>query len=101
MQLALLFWRFRVGECRRHRLVLSAYVPQKTAGSQLGDPKLREEIYKMMNWWLDKGIAGFRVDAIMNIKKPLPFQDYPADPGRRIVQCRRNPGKPGRDFGIS
>ena len=43
------------------------------------NPKLREEIYKMMNWWLDKGIAGFRVDAIMNIKKPLPFQDYPAD----------------------
>ncbi len=41
--------------------------------------KLREEIYKMMNWWLDKGIAGFRVDAIMNIKKPLPFRDYPAD----------------------
>ena len=37
MQLALLFWRFRVGECRRHRLVLSAYVPQKTAGSQLGE----------------------------------------------------------------
>ena len=43
------------------------------------NPKLREEIYKMMNWWLDKGISGFRVDAIMNIKKPLPFQDYPAD----------------------
>lgn len=43
------------------------------------NPKLREEIYKMMNWWLDKGISGFRIDAIMNIKKPLPFQDYPAD----------------------
>lgn len=43
------------------------------------NPKLREEIYKMMNWWLDKGLGGFRVDAIINIKKPLPFQDYSAD----------------------
>ena len=26
--------------------------------------ELREEIYKMVNWWLDKGIGGFRLDAI-------------------------------------
>lgn len=43
------------------------------------NPKLREEIYTMINWWLDKGLAGFRIDAIINIKKPLPWQDYPAD----------------------
>jgi len=43
------------------------------------NPELREEIYKMVNWWLDKGIAGFRIDAIINIKKALPFKDYPAD----------------------
>ena len=43
------------------------------------NPKLREEIYTMINWWLDKGLAGFRIDAINNIKKPLPWQDYPAD----------------------
>lgn len=43
------------------------------------NPELREEIYQMMNWWLDKGLSGFRIDAIINIKKPLPFQDYPAD----------------------
>ena len=43
------------------------------------NPKLREEIYKMINWWLDKGLAGFRIDAIINIKKALPWQDYPSD----------------------
>jgi oligo-1,6-glucosidase len=43
------------------------------------NPELREEIYKMVNWWLDKGLAGFRIDAIINIKKTLPFHDYPAD----------------------
>ena len=43
------------------------------------NPKLRDEIYKMINWWLDKGLAGFRIDAIINIKKALPWQDFPAD----------------------
>lgn len=43
------------------------------------NPVVREEIYKMINWWLDKGLAGFRIDAIINIKKVLPFKDYPAD----------------------
>ena len=43
------------------------------------NPELREEIYKMVNWWLDKGLAGFRIDAIINIKKALPFHDYPSD----------------------
>lgn len=41
--------------------------------------ELREEVYRMINWWLNKGLAGFRVDAITNIKKAVPFRDYPAD----------------------
>ena len=28
---------------------------------------------------MEKGLGGFRIDAIINIKKKLPFQDYPAD----------------------
>ncbi|MCQ2508014.1 MAG: alpha-glucosidase, partial [Dorea sp.] len=43
------------------------------------NPEVREEIYQMINWWLDKGLAGFRIDAIINIKKVLPFKNYPAD----------------------
>ncbi|MBQ9065693.1 MAG: alpha-glucosidase [Blautia sp.] len=43
------------------------------------NPDLREEVYKMINWWLDRGLSGFRIDAIINIKKALPFRDYPAD----------------------
>ena len=46
------------------------------------NPKLREEIYKMINWWLNKGLAGFRVDAIMNISKALPFTSYNYPPDR-------------------
>ena len=43
------------------------------------NPEVRREIYSMINWWLEKGLAGFRIDAIINIKKALPFHDYPAD----------------------
>ena len=43
------------------------------------NPVVRRKIYEMMNWWLDKGLAGFRIDAIINIKKDLRFADFPAD----------------------
>lgn len=43
------------------------------------NPQLREEVYKNINWWLDKGLGGFRIDAIINIKKALPFKNYMPD----------------------
>lgn len=53
------------------------------------NPELREDIYKMINWWLDKGLDGFRLDAIINIKKALPFRSYPADRSDGLVSCTR------------
>ena len=55
------------------------------------NPELREEIYKMINWWLDKGIAGFRIDAILNIKKvcPLRGHDFPVDRDDGMSNCTR------------
>ncbi|MDO5423123.1 MAG: alpha-glucosidase [Eubacteriales bacterium] len=41
--------------------------------------QVRQEVYKNINWWLDKGLGGFRIDAIINIKKKLPLRDYPSD----------------------
>ena len=35
------------------------------------NPEVRQSLYDMVNWWLDKGIDGFRVDAISHIKKEL------------------------------
>ena len=43
------------------------------------NPAVREEVYKNINWWLDKGLGGFRIDAIINIKKKLPYKNYPVD----------------------
>ncbi|MDR2575407.1 MAG: alpha-glucosidase [Treponema sp.] len=39
------------------------------------NPALRSALYDMMRWWLDKGIDGFRMDAISLISKPPCFPD--------------------------
>lgn len=51
------------------------------------NPKFREEIYKMINWWLDKGLAGFRIDAIINIKKDLSFPSFEPDGPDGLASC--------------
>ena len=43
------------------------------------NPKVRDEVFDMMTWWLDKGIDGFRMDVISLISKDQSFPDYPAD----------------------
>lgn len=53
------------------------------------NPKVRQEVYKMMNWWFERGIAGFRIDAIINIKKKLPFCDYEPDRDDGMVSIVR------------
>jgi len=46
------------------------------------NPLVREEIYDMMRWWLDKGIDGFRMDVITMISKDPDFPSVePAEPG--------------------
>ncbi|MBM7035676.1 glycoside hydrolase family 13 protein [Vibrio ulleungensis] len=35
------------------------------------NPKVAEEVHKMMNWWIDKGIGGFRLDVIDLIGKQI------------------------------
>jgi len=46
------------------------------------NPILRAEIYDLMRWWLNKGIDGFRMDAISFISKP---QDFPDGNVKRII----------------
>lgn len=41
--------------------------------------ELREEIYEMINYWLDKGLGGFRIDAVCNIKKSMEYGNFPPD----------------------
>ena len=47
--------------------------------------EVRKELYKMINWWLDKGIDGFRVDAISHVKKENGLNDMPNPNNERYV----------------
>ena len=51
------------------------------------NPKVRESVYRMVNWWLDKGLAGFRIDAIINIKKDLAFPELEPDGPDGLAAC--------------
>ncbi|MBX4341317.1 glucohydrolase, partial [Mycobacterium tuberculosis] len=46
---------------------------------------MRQAVYEMINWWLDKGIDGFRVDAISHINKKEGFPDLPNPNGLDFV----------------
>lgn len=52
------------------------------------NPAVRREVVEMVNWWLERGVAGFRVDAIVNIGKPGRLEDYPPDRPDGLADCR-------------
>ncbi|MED3624739.1 glycoside hydrolase family 13 protein [Neobacillus thermocopriae] len=49
--------------------------------------EVRHALYEMVNWWLDKGIDGFRVDAISHIKKEPGLKDMPNPKKLKYVPC--------------
>ena len=53
------------------------------------NPKVKEELFKMINWWLDKGLGGFRIDAIINIKKDLNFPSFEPDGPDGLAACTK------------
>jgi oligo-1,6-glucosidase len=50
------------------------------------NPKVREEVYKMMRFWLDKGIDGFRMDVIPLISKRLDWPDADFSNFAKVVE---------------
>ncbi|GAA4063624.1 alpha-glucosidase [Amphibacillus indicireducens] len=51
------------------------------------NPEVRESLYDMVNWWLDKGIDGFRVDAISHIKKVEGLPDMKNPDNKQYVEA--------------
>ncbi|HTL39997.1 MAG TPA: alpha-glucosidase [Pseudolysinimonas sp.] len=45
------------------------------------NPDVRAEVYRMMNWWLDRGVDGFRMDVINLISKDPALPDGVVAPG--------------------
>ena len=62
------------------------------------NPEVREAVYAMMRWWLDRGVDGFRMDVINMISKDLPLRDgapHRARPlRRRLAVLHRRPPHP-------
>ena len=50
------------------------------------NPDVRQAVFDMMNWWFEKGIDGFRVDAITHIKKNFEAGDLPIPDGKNLLQ---------------
>lgn len=63
------------------------------------NPELRQELYQMINRWLEKGIAGFRIDSITFIKKDQNYESLPADGVDGLVSCKhKTRNQPGIEF---
>src|SRR5699024_3551846 len=64
--------------------------------------EVREKLYEMVNWWLDKGIDGFRVDAISHIKKKEGYPSLPNPFNKRVVPSfDGHMNQPGIDLFLS
>ncbi|WP_302327572.1 glycoside hydrolase family 13 protein [Enterocloster lavalensis] len=46
------------------------------------NPNMRQGVYDLMNFWMEKGADGWRMDVIASISKDQDFPDYPEEPGR-------------------
>ncbi|MEW9677163.1 alpha-glucosidase [Lentibacillus sp. L22] len=58
--------------------------------------EMRRELYAMINRWLEKGVAGFRIDSITFIKKDSDYASLPADGVDGLVSCKfKTRNRPG------
>ncbi len=53
------------------------YFSRKQPDLNWENPKLRQEVYSLMRFWLDKGVDGFRMDAFQYVAKDLAFPTFP------------------------
>jgi oligo-1,6-glucosidase/alpha-glucosidase len=49
------------------------------------NPEVRKAMFDIMHWWMDRGVAGFRLDAITSMKKNQEFPDLTPEPGRKLA----------------
>jgi len=55
------------------------YFTAKQPDLNWANPKVREEVFSLMRFWLDKGVSGFRMDVIPLISKPTGMPDLTPD----------------------
>lgn len=61
------------------------YYTKKQPDLNWENPKVRQEVYDLMKFWMDKGVDGWRMDVIASISKYTDFPDYPDKPGQKYI----------------
>ncbi len=62
------------------------YFSRKQPDLNWENPKVRQEVYDIMKFWLDKGIDGFRMDAFQFIAKDTTFPAFPEDYEKNVIK---------------
>ncbi|WP_251954111.1 glycoside hydrolase family 13 protein [Levilactobacillus brevis] len=70
-------WTF---EPKRNQYYLHLFAPGQP-DLNWENPQVRQEVWNLMRFWLDKGVDGFRMDVINLISKPAGLPDAPQAPG--------------------
>jgi oligo-1,6-glucosidase len=52
------------------------------------NPEVRAAVYELMNWWIDRGVDGFRMDVVDLLSKAPGLPDGPVPPGERFGDGR-------------
>lgn len=64
-------WKY----CKERDMYYLHIFAEKQPDLNWNNPSVREDIYRMMSWWCDKGVDGFRMDVISMISKTEKFED--------------------------
>jgi alpha-glucosidase len=83
-------WRF---DAHTNQYYLHSFLPQQP-DLDWRNPKVRDAMFKALRFWLDRGVDGFRVDALWLLIKDAMFRDNPPNPNYRA-------GQPGIDRYLS
>ena len=75
--------RLGLGLGRGHRAVLLSRLSEGAAGPQLAQSELRQAMYDVLRFWLDRGVDGFRIDVLWHMIKAADFRDNPINPSYR------------------
>lgn len=68
--------------CKERNQYYLHFYSKKQPDLNWENPSLRREVYDLMDFWMEKGADGWRMDVIASISKNQDFPDYPEEPGK-------------------
>jgi len=96
-------WKsFFAGDAWEHDVATDEYYlhlfTKKQPDLNWENPKVREEIYQLMRFWLDKGVDGFRMDVIPLISKYMDYPDGDISDFNKLIETMYSNGPRVHEF---